>query len=83
MSRSKSPKKKTKMPNLKFGPPPKKEYCLICDRITKWVYNRNIGHGCCIDCGSTSLYSGYDKEAVLKKLKLKETGFNFLGLDHD
>jgi hypothetical protein len=85
MSRSKSPnKRKYKgLPNPSYAPPLEDRYCGICDKITKWKYNRVIGHGQCTECGSSSLYSGRNKEDVLQKLELHKKGFNFLGCDRD
>jgi hypothetical protein len=78
MSHSKSPKKKKGIPNLKVAPPKETRYCIICDKFTLWKYNKGLGHGQCIECGSLSLYSGLNKEDVLKKLELHKNGFNFI-----
>ncbi|MHA3964986.1 MAG: hypothetical protein AM325_015775 [Candidatus Thorarchaeota archaeon SMTZ1-45] len=28
-----------------------KRYCLTCRRVTKFLYNRNVGHSECTVCG--------------------------------
>jgi len=43
-------------------PPNTSRYCIICDRVTSWKYNRTIGHSQCSECGSTSLYAAQDKK---------------------
>jgi hypothetical protein len=85
MSQSRSPNKHRsfRSPNSHLPPPLESRYCLICDNITRWKYNRAIGHGCCTECGSSSLYSGKNKEDVLQKLELHKNGFNFLSLKED
>ncbi len=34
-------------------PPLWKKECPVCMKITKFQYNRNIGHSECIKCGAT------------------------------
>ena len=84
MSFSKSPKrKKMILPDPKHAPPPEERYCIQCDTVTLWSYNRVIGHGCCKECGATSLYGGINRDDVLNKLELHKVGFNFLSLKRE
>ena len=85
MSNSRSPKKNKRvgLPNPKFPPPSRKAYCGFCKRETEWNLNRNTGHSCCRDCGSSSLYRGKDEQDVLRKLNAHQQGFNMLSLKED
>lgn len=46
------PKEVRKRLNLPRVPPISHRYCLYCKKVTKFVYNRNIFHSCCVVCGS-------------------------------
>ena len=32
-------------------PPKTERFCVACERVTKWSYNRNISHSQCCKCG--------------------------------
>jgi hypothetical protein len=38
-------------------PPLTKRYCTNCQQITKYKYDRVIGHSYCLKCGRSSLFS--------------------------
>jgi len=49
-------------------PPSSYRYCRVCEMITKFHYNRAIGHSCCDDCGSNI---GNIKVELLTRLEHK------------
>ncbi len=29
-----------------------KRYCVVCDKVTTWIINKNINHSECLECGA-------------------------------
>ena len=52
--------------------PSSRRYCVICDRVTTFHFDRHVFHSCCYECGSQQCMSHYDAIKLLES-KIKNT----------
>ena len=67
-------------------PPKTKRFCVACERITLWAYNRNVGHSQCCTCGGQygtdpdSYFTTVYKQKAKAEKRLNKVEHNYVKL---